>query len=327
MKRISNILNDKMKPMWRLTLACLTFFALAGNALAQGNDGLFVIKKTNYNNTAGVHYLAHVRVGDNYVLQDATSFSPDCLWYSGREYNLMGTNHNYYFIDHLGEPRFLMAPLVSGGALAISDSKPPVYLLNNTDHNYYFYDWDYDNRPEGAGVARGHQYNGITNQTDCEACAGGQWDDGDAECWAVYWVECNGTTWSLSTVSQYNITTNSGRFRRVTDVLTPMEITSMTGGLDDLDDIVIEYTDPAVGVGLSASITGSFEYIPAYHQYDFTEVTNPDATDPEERFTEYTYYYYNGETYTSAPSASISSGATPSVTYYWSIYGAGADYI
>ncbi len=169
--------NGMIKAM-RMVACCLLFFALAGNVFAQ-SDNLYVIKKTNYNGAVVEHYLAHVKVGDNYVLQDATTFSPDCLWYSGREINLSGTNHNYYFIDDANQYRFLSASLVAEGSLGLSDAQPPIYLLNNTDHNYYFYDWDYDNDPEGAGVARGHQYNGILSNEDCQF----DWEDG--QCFPV----------------------------------------------------------------------------------------------------------------------------------------------
>jgi len=339
--------NGMIKAM-RMVACCLLFFALAGNAWAQGNDGQYVIKKTIYKKVvdnpgppetyhyvfdeSDQHYLAHVKNGDGvWVLQDATEFSPNCLWYSGREYNLMGTNHNYYFIDDENNVRFLMAPLASGGTLSLSSEMPPVYLLNNTDHNYYFYDWDYDNRPNGAGVARGHQYNGITSRTECQACAGGQWNEGNEECWAVYWVECNGTTWSLSTVSQYNITENSGRFRTVTVTPYPLVVESpANGGLADLGSFAMEYPNSQT---LSATIT-PFRYIPAYNKYDFDEVTvpavpaNPEANPPVDyvppTITHHTYFYPNDGSNTSAPTDSISS---TDWTYNWSITGAGAEYL
>lgn len=335
MKKSETKMNYKnsMTMTRRLAACCLLLFALAGSTFAQGNDKLFVIKRTKYDSSVGDHYLAHVKEGDNWVLQDATEFSPNCLWYSGREFNLMGTHHNYYFVDDEHEYRFLSAPLASGGALAISDSKPEVYLLNNTDQNYYFYDWDADNGSDGAGLARGHQYYGVTNRTDCEACEGGKWDEDDEECWAVYWVECNGTTWSLSTVSQYNITDNSGRFRYVTDTLKPMQITSTTGGLDDLTSFEMDYQDSEI---LSASITAPFNYIPAYHKYDFNEVTvpavpaNPNANPPTPAvpatIVSHTYYYPHGSS-NSNPPAETFSGNNPNVTYNWSISGAGAEYL
>lgn len=324
----------------RLAACCLLLFALAGNALAQGQDKQFVIKKTKYNPAPGEedHYLAHVynTTTNAWELQDATEFGPNCLWYSGREYNLMGTNHNYYFIDDENHVRFLMAPMASGGTLSLSSEMPPVYLLNNTDHNYYFYDWDYDNRPNGGGVARGHQYNGITGPLECQACAGGQWHEDNEECWAVYWVECNGTTWSLSTVSQYNITENSGRFRGVTVTPYPLVVVSpANGGLADLGSFAMEYPNSQT---LSATIT-PFRYIPAYNKYDFDEVTvpavpaNSEANPPVDyvppTITHHTYYYPYGSTNTEAPTSdqAVQSGSESQWTYSWSVSGEGADYL
>ena len=296
----------------RCAVACLLLFAISGNAQAQ--DKPFVIKKTNYANVGGEHYLAHVIQDGHYVLQDVTTFSPDCLWYSGRETSLSGTNHNYYFIDDAGEYRFLSAPLEHGGALTLSDSKPPVYLLNNTDHNYYFYDWDYDNFPDGAGVARGHQHNGVLTEYDCTY----SW--GDEQCWEVYWVECVGSQWKLSTEYTYLITENSGRFHLVTDTPFDMQITSPTnGGLASLDDIILEYGQSASPI---ASIT-SFSYIPAYHKYDFNEVTDTLAT--PHTISPHTYYYPYGSDNEHQPTNSISSPS--SVIYNWYLSGEGADYL
>ena len=119
--------NTNMEKVVRkLAVCCLLLFAFVGSAYAQGSDGQFVIKKTIYNGTGGDHYLAHVynETTHEWELQDATEFSPNCVWYSGREFNLMGTNHNYYFMDENDEPRFLMAPLATGGELLISTTKP-----------------------------------------------------------------------------------------------------------------------------------------------------------------------------------------------------------
>ncbi len=322
--------NGMIKAM-RMVACCLLFFALAGNVFAQ-SDNLYVIKKTNYNEAGGEHYLAHVKEGDNYVLQDAIEFGPDCLWYSGREINLSGTNHNYYFIDDNNQYRFLSASLEAGGSLVLSDSQPPIYLLNNTDHNFYFYDWDYDNYPEGAGVARGHQYNGILSDDDC------QFDWEDDQCWEVYWVECNGSNvWKLSTDHSYNITPNAGRFRLVTVESFHMEIVG-TGGLSNLSDFEMDYQSDH---SLAASFTDvSFSYIPAYNKYDFDEVTvpavpaNPEANPPVDyvppTITHHTYYYPYGSSNTVAPTAAqaVQSGSDPSQwTYSWSISGEGADYL
>ena len=328
--------NNSMKTAMRLAACCLVLFAMAGNAWAQ-SDGQFVIKRTNYGGQGGEHYLAHVKVNGHYVLQDATTFSPDCLWYSGREISLSGTNHNYYFIDDNNQYRFLSAPLSAGGSLSLSDSQPPVYLLNNTDHNYYFYDWDYDNRPNGAGVARGHQYNGILSDEECQF----DWEDG--QCWEVYWVECydnndDNNDWKLSASHSYDITPNAGRFRLVTVTSIPMRIEG-TGGLDDLDGFAMDYPS---NHPLTASFTGvlPFSYIPAYNKYDFDEVTvpavpaDPNANPPVEyvppTITHHTYYYPYGSSNTFAPTSeqAVQSGADPSQwTYNWSVSGEGADYL
>ena len=303
----------------RCAVACLLLFAIAGNA--QTKDKPFVIKKTIYRLVEGEivvddthHYLEHVKQGTQYVLRDATTFSPNCLWYSGRETSLSGTNHNYYFIDDAGEYRFLSAPLEHGGSLGLSDSKPPVYLLNNTDHNYYYYDWDYDNYPDGAGVARGHQHNGVLTEYDCAY----SW--GDGQCWEVYWVECVGSQWKLSTEYTYLITENSGRFHRVTDTPFAMQITSPTnGGLASLEDITLEFGQSA---SPSASIT-PFSYIPAYHKYEFDEVTDTLVT--PHTVSHHTYYYPYGSNNGQQPTTSISSPSE--VTYNWSLSGEGADYL
>ena len=131
-----------MKKQHILRIACcLLFFAMAGSAMAQGSDGLFVIKKKAEN-----HYLAHVKVGGSWELQDATTFSPNCLWYSGREFNLAGTKHNYYFIDEDDNSfHFLQASFGKSGSLGLTNDVPETFLLNNSDTLYYFYDWDRDN--------------------------------------------------------------------------------------------------------------------------------------------------------------------------------------
>lgn len=306
----------------------LLLLVWAGDVLAQGNDKQFVIKKTIYKQEGNGyviddtdHYLAHVKVGDQWVLQDATEFSPNCLWYSGREFNLMGTNHNYYFVDDANRLRFLSAPLRSDGTLTLSDSKPPVYLLNNTDHNYYFYDWDYDNWPEGAGLARGHQHNGILSEDDCEY----SW--GDNQCWEVYWVEFDGSGWKLSTETSYGITDDAGRFRLVEDTPYDMQVTSSTNvGLGSLSDFEMEYQTNHSLNALDV-ISYPFNYIPAYHQYVFDEVTH----DPESPIETHTYYYpygADGNTYPPTSAQAVSSGSnTAQWTYEWSLSGEGAEFL
>lgn len=315
------IMDKASRQHIKLTLMAMAMLLVSGSVWAQ-SDSPYVIKKTNYNDAGGEHYMAHVKVGEDWVIQDAATFSPDCIWYSGRDFNVMGTHHNYYFIDDQNHYHFLSAPLSAGGQLMLSTSQPEVYLLNNTDQNYYFYDWDQEkgNKPYGGGLARGHQYNGVTNQTDCEACAGGKWDEDDEECWAVYWVECDGSTWQLSTESLYTITTNSGRYRPVTVTSYPMQV-SGTGGLADLTDFNMEFSNPTHP--LSASIT-AFNYIPAYNKYEFNEVTVPGDSPT---IVSHTYYYPFGANNTVAPTTPISSGNSSQWTYAWSISGAGSQYL
>ncbi len=120
-------------------------FSFAGTTLAQ-TDGQYVIKRIQ-EATPGDHYLAHVynTTTNAWELQMATSFSPDCIWYSGTRFNPDGTNHNYYFFD--GENyRFLSAPLEADGELSLSHSTPPTQLLRNTEQIYYFTRWDSETR-------------------------------------------------------------------------------------------------------------------------------------------------------------------------------------
>ena len=217
-----------LKNRFNLIACCLMLFAFAGSAMAQ-NDPLHVIKKGN-------HYLAHVITVQNsdttiWELQDVTTFSPECLWHSGNTVNVLGLHHNYYFIDGYGNYRFLSAPLQAGGTLSLSASLPSIQLLRNTDQIYYFYDWDPDEY--GRGVARGHKYAEATTQELCTHT----WSEEDQECWDVFWVEYDegGTnTWKLSGQSSYHITTNGSRYRPVTATEHEEEITSVSGGLDDL---------------------------------------------------------------------------------------------
>ena len=62
-----------------LSISCLLLLFFVGNVMGQ-SDPQYVIKKDS-------HYLAHVYNGSDWVLQDATNFSPNCLWYSANNYN------------------------------------------------------------------------------------------------------------------------------------------------------------------------------------------------------------------------------------------------
>lgn len=217
----------------RLTVCCLMLWCFVGSAMAQ-NDNPVVIKKRQ-DVDPSEHYLAHVynATTSQWELQDRTTFTPECIWYTGPEYNLTGNHHNYYFNDGVNN-RFLCASFQAGDVLSLSPSTPAPYLLQNTDQIYYFYDWDRDNQPtygEGGGVARGHQYN--VNESECTHT----WYGG--ECWEAYYVAYYDGKWQMSQES-YNITDNSGRYRGVTIT----ENTTVTsGGLGSLSDLVMYYED------------------------------------------------------------------------------------
>ena len=102
------------KVVRKLAVCCLLLFAFAGSVAAQ-NDPLHVIKKDG-------HYLAHVydETAQDWVLQNADEFGPNCLWYSGNTVNVLGLHHNYYFVDGNGNYRFLSAPLQGNGTLSLS---------------------------------------------------------------------------------------------------------------------------------------------------------------------------------------------------------------
>ena len=282
----------------RATVSCLLLLFLAASAMAQ-TDGRFVIKK-------GGHYLAHVNNGGTWVLQDATTFSPECIWFSGTTFNPSGTNHNYYFYD--GENyRFLAAPLQANGTLSLSESLPSTSLLRNTDQIYYFFDWDSDEY--GRGIARGHQHAGITQEGDCVY----SWNDEDNECWQVYWVEYDegGTnTWKLTSESNYHILGSAARFRNVAVTVHDMEITSYEGGLGNLSNYVMDYPS---NQSLSISVSNyTYSYIPTYTAYVFEGGVHN--------------YYNNADQGTNIPDLTTSSDNTVA-SYEWTITGEGAEYL
>ena len=301
------LINNIAKHTRRLFLGSLLLCVFAGQALAQGNDGQFVIKKDG-------HYLAHVynETTHEWELQNADAFSPNCLWYSGRNFNPEGTNHNYYFYDGTNY-RFLAAPLAPNGTLSLSASLPATSILRNSDEIYYFYDWDGSGHPyDGGGVARGKKHTGMT-QGNC------QFDWGGNACWEVYWVEYDGSSWHLSSTHHYNVTENGGRFRAVDVVNHEMDITSVTGGsLPALaqDEIEMEFSESPLSSWTPASYSipseaYSFTYLPAYTEYTFEGTT---------------HYYYDGADHNAAPAEPI-SGSVTAQTYEWTITGAGASHL
>ena len=290
------------KVVRKLAVCCLLLFAFAGSVAAQ-NDPLHVIKK-------GDHYLAHVydETAQDWVLQDASTFDPaTCLWHSGNTANVYGLHHNYYFIDGSGNYRFLAAPLQPNGQLSLSATMPSIQLLRNTDQIYYFYDWDPDQY--GAGVARGHRYQGVTNEADCGE--GHSWDPVDQQCWEVYWVEYNGT-WQLSSESSYHIPTNGARYRAVTITEYDEEISNESGGLGDLvlDQDEMDYGTSQT-LGVDEDLPYSYDYRQAYTVYLFEGTP---------------HYFYGGSEHTNIPgSEEITENSIAS--YSWGISGQGAQYL
>ena len=296
---------------------------MVGSAMAQGSDGLFVIKKKGED-----HYLAHVKVGGTWELQDATTFSPNCLWYSGREFNLAGTKHNYYFIDEDDNSfHFLQASFGSNGTLGLTDDVPETFLLNNSDTLYYFYDWDRDNwqTKDGGGVARGRQY-----FVDHDHCTH-QWEYD--ECWEVYYAEVkyndteNTYYWEMSGNESYGITANSGRFRSIETESFNQVIHSETNGINNLStpsEMVWGGTPSTLSVTIAAG-DYSYNYTPTYTTYEFTEVngtiTYPTQIQPADLI-HFKFYYCEGVTSTTTPSV-VNSSAYPSnsCTYQWEITG------
>lgn len=308
----------------RLILGLLFLGLFAASAMAQGNDKMVVIKK-NVSRPVGspnttTHYLAHVKSGGTWVLQDATEFSTDCIWYTGSNYNRAGTNHNYYFIDpdDTENPHFLSAPMTANGTLSLSASKPATYVLSNTDLNYYYYDWD------GKGIARGHQINGIANEEACTAC-GGMWDNTDVECWNVYWVEydLSTSTWKLNGEQSYNITDNAARAYDLTVTDHPADISGIPS--DGLTALSVTNTEMTYGTNQTPSVTVSslnYTYVPAYTTYVFSEIT---TETPSYVYTERTIYMSNGAVVATVPSSTSTTSAATS--YNWTLTGDGAQYL
>lgn len=301
----------------------LIFIALllvtATAALAQGGDSPYVIKIKGSN-----HYLAHVKVGDIWVLQDATTFGPECIWYSGIEQNITGTAHNYYFIDDNENMRFLTAPLQGDGTLGLSGTLPPTYQLSNTDLEYYFYDWDQDNGTDGGGVARGHQHTGIDTEGECTA-NGSSWDNYDKQCWEVYWVSFKeGSGWKLTSESHYSINDipesegKGGKFHKMTVI---DYLTTVSGGLSTLTLSNSEMSHNT-SQSLSASVALPYTY-KSYTLYHFVENI---GTKAEPNLVPHDHYYYGGGDHNSQP-ASANGTVNSVTTYKWTLSGPGAQYL
>ena len=265
----------------------------AGNAWAQ-SDSPYVLKRQIQGTD---HYLTHVKNGETWTLQDATSFNPEtCLWYSGPTFNVSGTHHNYYFYDDVADKyHFLSAPLATNQDVGFSADMPTSAQLKNPDEPYYFYDWDWDTY--GGGVARGHDDNG--------------W-------WEVHWVAYSNyyQKW-LTTDDSYHITDSSARFREVT--VTPHDISFnwTQNNVGDLTNFSMDYNSDPMQTEHPLSITiGQYSYtcIPAYTTYAF-EATN---------------YNYQGTTFlginqTPTPLGPVTGNTASS--YEWVISGEGAAFL
>ena len=305
----------------RLILGLLFVGLFAASAMAQGTDNPVVIKKniSRTGSDGSTHYLAHVENSPGVcVLQDVTVFDPaTCLWYTGTKYNHTGKNHNYYFEDGNGTLRYLSAPMEPNGTLSLSADKPAAYQLSNTGLDYYFYNWD------GVGLARGHQVIGIADAASCTA-AGSEWDDEAGECWEVYWVEYDGSTWKLTSSQSYSMTTNAARAYDITFTEHPLEVTGTpTGGLTALTASTT-MTYPS-NQSPSATVSAySYDYTPAYTTYSFNEITGESRPRPTATRT---FNFWGGSNHGTAVPATESASGASATQYEWTLTGEGAQYL
>ncbi len=289
-----------------LLLCTLLLSAFTPRSMAQDNP--YVIK-------SGSNYLAHVynSITSSYELQGTTTFSPDCIWYSGTTYNSSGYEHNYYFDDGTNL-RFLSVDWGASKTLTLSASLPATHLLRNIDTNYYFYDWD-------DGLARGKRHWNVNSQSECTA----NWED--SECWEVYWLVYQDNIWKTYSSSKYNAgdvdnaETESGvkaaRFYQVTITEHALEMTSAsTTGLADLSDIQLSYSaDPLTSHSCSATVNNGYAYTPAYTTYAFTIGETAE-----------THNYYGGSDHGSNTPTTVTE-TNENVTYSWSLSGDGAAHL
>ena len=268
---------------------------MAGNALAQ-TYGQFVIKREI---SGTVHYLAHVKNASNvWELQDATSFSPNCLWYSD------SGNKNYFFYDG-STPRYLAAPLEGGAALRLSTSVPTASDLGYPEHDYYFYRWD-------SGLGRGVQYFGVTQETCVH-----EWYQG--ECWEVYWVACIEGVWKMSEES-YGITPEGGHYYSVTATEHHQDTTTTSGGLTSLMDFEMEFGGTPKQI--EPVITSySYSYTPAYTEYVINEAfwnQTPNLV---------THNYWGDTDHGSDTPNQVSQSGVSASSRQWTLTGEGAEFL
>lgn len=294
----------------RLAACCLLLLAWTGNALAQQTTGQFVIKIDG-------HYLAHPKVGENWTLQDATTFSPNCLWTSDNTFTQGGTNKNYYFYDDAATPvpRFLAAPQFEAfGGLTLSSSLPPASELNNPAQQYYFYKWD-------GGLGRGVQYYGVTEDwctnPDNPEHPGQTHGWNGSECWEVYWVAYLDNVWKLSD-EHYDLddVPTGGKFYAVTVTPHANDTTTLSGGLSDLSGFDMEWNADPLTSHTMSYILEDYQYsvVPAYTTYVFQGGTHN--------------YYGDADHGNDTPDGvnSVENDAN-ACTYSWKLSGDGATYL
>ena len=266
----------------------LTALLLAGGSAMAQNDRQYVIWKDG-------HYLSHA----GNTIQDATSFSPDCLWYSSN-------NYNYYFMN--GTTRmYLKAPLALGGDITC-DADPGTSILNNITLDYFFYDWDH-------GLARGLQHFDPT-------CPGEYHIPPGQDCWEAVWVSYQDDTWKMSTVYGYNPTANAAHFLRVTTTVYEEAITNVTGGVGNLADFTMETVGDTYPLDGTAS-NYSYTYTPAYTHYYIEGYTD---TDPIIDIPAQNYYYYNNTYNSDAPEPTNFLPQEPT-GYEWTLDAIGQLYL
>ena len=295
-----NHIYNKVSTKQRLTLLGLLFLCIAGNVKAQ-EAPLYVIKMEGQNN-----YLSHSGSGTSATLQNATAFSPNCLWYSGPN-----VEYNYYFIDESGNYRYLSAPLELNGTLSLTDYSPGTVVLNQPSSPQYFYDWDH-------GVARGERQSSLD---DCEDLYNGLNENG-TQCWKVVWVSYEAyegnMRWQMSSQYGYDPTTNAARYKKVTKTEHPVEILdepAPTGGIPTITDFAMTYSASplATQVVNGEATTGlSCTYRPAYTTYVFEGGTHN--------------YYGDVDHGTVVPDNGTLTTDFPS-SYSWTLTGEGAQYL
>jgi hypothetical protein len=304
--------------MW-LAASCLLLLFLSGNALAQ--DGRYVIKKKFEEGDGNTkHYLAHVKVDGNWVLQDATSFSPACLWISDNTYCPGGNNKNYYFYDDNNTPRFLASPEFEvGGSLTLSTTVPTGSDLGTPEYQYYFYRWD-------SGLGRGVQYFGVTSETCAHEW---KWMDEEhtkGECWEVYWVsyDSGSNTWKLSDMHYGLEDVHYGaRYHSVAITEHSQDTTTSSGGLEPLSGFSLEWEGSPQTISPSITTPYSYRFTPAYTEY----VVNESYYGHEPNPINVPHNYWGGEDHGDA--VPIEESRTEDIVYsrYWTITGDAAEYL